>query len=194
VEREKQRQVRTDIDVVVLAVDVQGKSSAHVALSRSHVAALLTAGFAVFAAVAPSPQRSGDKSASERGAPAAPSLPVKRNRVALALQRKGQELATWCVLAWRRTRFFGMSPRGEIAFPMLLNKGNVPCTVKCQSGRDRARECSSELRNMSAYESLFNAVLWTCGSFVVSVKFASCLNRRSGTPSCGLTHLADRPS
>src|SRR5258705_509053 len=66
-----------------------------------------------------------------------------RNRVALALQRKGQELATWCVLAWRRTRFFGMSPRGEIAFPMLLNKGNVPCTVKCQSGRGRARECSS---------------------------------------------------
>jgi hypothetical protein len=44
-ERVKQRHVRIDIDVVVLAVDIQGKSLAHLALPRSHVAALITAEF-----------------------------------------------------------------------------------------------------------------------------------------------------
>src|SRR5262245_45210603 len=38
-ERVQQRHVRIDIDIVVLAVDVQGKSLAHVALPRSYVAA-----------------------------------------------------------------------------------------------------------------------------------------------------------
>jgi len=44
-ERVKQRHVRIDIDVVDPAVDAQGKSLAHVALPRSHVAALITAEF-----------------------------------------------------------------------------------------------------------------------------------------------------
>jgi hypothetical protein len=43
--RVKQGHVRVDIDVVVLAVDVQGKSLAHVALPRSLLAALITAEF-----------------------------------------------------------------------------------------------------------------------------------------------------
>jgi hypothetical protein len=36
-------------------------------------------------------------------------------------------------LQWRWTRFFGMSPRGEIAFPMPFNKGNVACAVKIKA-------------------------------------------------------------
>jgi hypothetical protein len=34
----------------------------------------------------------------------------------------------------RRTRFFSMSPRGEIAFPMPLNKRNALCAVKVKAG------------------------------------------------------------
>src|SRR5260370_23705301 len=43
----------------------------------------------------------------------------------------------------RRTRFFSMSPRGEIAFPMPLNKGNAPGAVKCPK---RAPSCWSIVR------------------------------------------------
>jgi hypothetical protein len=75
---------------------------------------------------------------------------------------------------------------------MLLNKGNALCTVKCQAGAvvpenvRRSCECTG-------YERLFNAVLGACGSFVDSGKFASCLSRQSGPPSCGLMDLACRP-
>src|SRR5262249_53275435 len=82
--------------------------------------------------------------------------------------------------------------RGEIAFPMPHNNGKAPSTVKCRSRRARARECSSQLRNTSAYESLFNEVLWACGRFLVSGKFASCLNGRPGTPSYAPPGLAAR--
>jgi len=96
---------------------------------------------AVFAVLAPRVWRSVEKPASER-ASLRPRPCRPRNWVASGLLRKGQELATWCVPAlahWRRTRFFGMSPRGEIAFPMPLNRGNALCTVKCQSRRGSCR-------------------------------------------------------
>src|SRR5215468_7897483 len=79
-----------------------GRNRAHCVRSSRQVLHSLPIPPIVQQYLLPSLRARGDqeiKSASERGSPAAPSLPLKRNRVALALQRKGPELATWCVLA-----------------------------------------------------------------------------------------------
>src|SRR6266852_7215940 len=74
----------------------------------------------------------------------------------------------------------------------LVGRSHSPCrSIKAtlfalssvQAGAVVLEYCSPQLLNTSGYESLFNAVLWACGSFVESVKFASCLNRQSRTRS-----------
>ena len=84
---------------------------------------------------------------------------------------------TWCVLASlhrRRTRFFSMSPRGEIAFPMPLTKSNIPCAVKVKAAAVVLENVRHSCPMRQAIEACLTqfyglvAVLWMQGNFALA--------------------------
>jgi hypothetical protein len=82
----------------------------------------------------------------------------------------------------RRTRFFSMSPRGEIAFPMPLNKGNALCAVKVKASavmlENVRRRCATLQVTEACLTQFYEvvAVLW------MQRNFASCANTCANTP------------
>jgi len=74
----------------------------------------------------------------------------------------------------RRTRFFSMSPRGEIAFPMPLTKSNIPCAVKIKAATVVLESVRHSCLTRQAIEACLTqfyalvAVLWMQGNFALA--------------------------
>src|SRR5713101_1653791 len=77
-----------------------------------------------------------------------------------------------------------MSPRGEIAFPMPLTKGNAPCAVKVKADAVVLENVRRSCATSQATEACLTQFYGVVAALWMQRNFASCANARSNTPSC----------